>query len=352
MKIHFSSLLGNEEVKRGLDRMISTDRISHSLLFTGIDGVGKSLFAKLLAQTLIGTDRVDHPDLHIYRPEGRAAMHSIDSMRAFSSEVYTYPNESKKKVFIIEEADRMLPTSANALLKTFEEPARATYIILLTSTKQNLLPTILSRCQTIYFKPLSEESIAQYLQTLGYELEKVKNISKRSLGSISRALSLLKEPCIQTLILDALAKGKLASYRELLALVDSLDSAFSSLRESFLSTISKEAAELELFTPLQKEIYEKEIEGQVALYILEQFHLFFEDILSWYRDLEVLRCAGTPALLLHKEYEQDLFQALQRAESCSFDRATTAIKEAKMQISRFSSIKSSLEALFLKLNLF
>src|SRR4051812_17594000 len=138
----FFGIIGNEEIKASLKYMVATKRVGHSLLFAGRDGIGKSLFAMALAIEMLGGTPAQkqriidgtHPDLHIYRPEGKVAMHSIDSLRAFSDDVYMAPTEAPYKVFVMHDADRMLPTSANALLKTFEEPAPQTLIIMLTSS--------------------------------------------------------------------------------------------------------------------------------------------------------------------------------------------------------------------------
>ncbi len=78
-------------------------------------------------------------------------MHSIESVRNFIHEVSMAPYGSKYKVFIIHDAERMLPTSANALLKTFEEPSKNSVIILISNHADILIPTILSRCTVVRF---------------------------------------------------------------------------------------------------------------------------------------------------------------------------------------------------------
>lgn len=111
-----------------------------------------------VAQSLLHTKAEHHPDLHFYRPEGKTGMHSIASMRQLCDEVALPPHEAPVKVFIVTEAERMLETSANALLKTFEEPTERTHFILLTHHPERIAPTLLSRAQTFssageHYKP-------------------------------------------------------------------------------------------------------------------------------------------------------------------------------------------------------
>ncbi len=84
-------------------------------------------------------------------------------MRQLSEEIYLPPYEANWKVFIIHDADRMLSYSANALLKTFEEPPPRTLIILLSRSQASLLPTIVSRCYTLHFQNLPSSLIQNFL---------------------------------------------------------------------------------------------------------------------------------------------------------------------------------------------
>ncbi len=145
-------------MKEYLKKLSKNPFASRSLLFAGND---KKLmeeqaisFAKALLNDGGKVDAGNHPDLHILKPEGKIGLHSIASIRKLIDEVYLPPTEAPCKVFVIFDADRMLPTSANALLKTFEEPLKCTFIILLAPSPRNLLPTIVSRCQTLYFPQL------------------------------------------------------------------------------------------------------------------------------------------------------------------------------------------------------
>ena len=129
-----------------LEKMIASEKIPHALLFTGAKGAEK---ATAFASTLIGPP--PHPDIHEYFPEGKGNMHPIHTMRKLTEEVGFVPYQAKWKLFIIHEAEKMLPTSSNALLKTFEEPTAHTIILLLSKYPERMLPTVLSRCQKMDF---------------------------------------------------------------------------------------------------------------------------------------------------------------------------------------------------------
>jgi DNA polymerase III delta prime subunit len=138
-------------------KILESGKVPGTLLFVGSNLLEE---AKRFAAQLIGKKADGHPDVHIYLPEGKSGMHSIDNMRQFIDEMPLPPFVAPVKVFIIDEAERMLPTSSNALLKTCEEPPPDTCIILLSSEPEALLPTILSRCRKVIFtttRPLSEQ---------------------------------------------------------------------------------------------------------------------------------------------------------------------------------------------------
>jgi len=163
--------------KERLDQMIQTETIPHALLFVG-GGSEKAAyeFAKDViclsgAHHAKKVESKAHPDLHIYQPEGKLGMHPIQALRELSLEASMASFESKWKVFIIEMAERMLPTSANALLKTLEEPPPFTLILLLSNRPEKILPTLRSRCQTIEF-PFYQHSQVEILKFLAHKISK------------------------------------------------------------------------------------------------------------------------------------------------------------------------------------
>ncbi|NGX37470.1 MAG: DNA polymerase III subunit gamma/tau [Chlamydiae bacterium] len=117
--------------------------------------------ALALAKELIGSAKIDsgnHPDLHIYIPEGKSDLHPMANMQTLIREMALPPFESPCKVFLIEDAEKMLPSASNALLKTLEEPSPDTFFILLTNHPDRLLPTVRSRLHPISYTQIDPEA--------------------------------------------------------------------------------------------------------------------------------------------------------------------------------------------------
>ena len=192
----FSTLIGNEEVKETLRRLLASGRMPGSLLFTGSEGVGKKLFALELAKALncrhrAGVEACDqcsscrriakstfppfsdpddnkermiwseHGDLAMVRPYKQIIR--VKPIRELEREANFRPFEGAARVFIIEDADYMNESSSNALLKVLEEPPATSHLILTTTNATALLPTIRSRCQVIGFAPIAADQIEQFL---------------------------------------------------------------------------------------------------------------------------------------------------------------------------------------------
>lgn len=156
-------------------------RLPHALLVTGENGVGKRLFANALAGLLV-CERPDmaggapcgsckqcelvsagtHPDIRVYTPE-KSRMIKIDQIRALSSFAVGSPQVAGRKVAIIDRADQLNINSANALLKTLEEPADDVTLVLLQESGRPVLPTIRSRCQSLLVGTPGREQAAQWL---------------------------------------------------------------------------------------------------------------------------------------------------------------------------------------------
>ncbi len=132
-----------------LSQMISSRQIPHALLFTGPRGAKLDEAARQFAIDLVGQH--PHPDVHEYFPEGKSEMHPIANLRKLTEDVGFVPYQAEKKLYILHEAEKMLPTSSNALLKTFEEPTSKTVIVLLSHHPEKMLSTILSRCRLVNF---------------------------------------------------------------------------------------------------------------------------------------------------------------------------------------------------------
>ena len=118
---------------------------------------------------------------------------TVDQIRALSADAIVLPNEAKRKVYIIDEAETMNPAAQNALLKTLETPPGDAMFILISEASGGLLPTILSRCLTVRFHDLSPEDCAGVLVSRGIDPESARRLAGMSQGSVGRALELSRD---------------------------------------------------------------------------------------------------------------------------------------------------------------
>jgi hypothetical protein len=150
-----------KKVREHLAQMLTSGKIPHAILLGGARNREKKTEAYWFARNLLDTKKSidNHPDIHLLFPEGKTEMHPISALRQLIHDASLAPFESSWKVFILHEAEKMLPTSSNALLKVLEEPPSHTLIFLLSDHPERLLPTIISRCQTIDFPPATDVDI-------------------------------------------------------------------------------------------------------------------------------------------------------------------------------------------------
>ena len=205
----WSSIQGHEQIKNDLRQLLAEKRLPHALLFTGIEGIGKNLTAKVLAKVLLCSgeekpcnicpscrafDAKNHPDFYYLEPEGKANNIKIEQIRQMQSQIALSPYLADKRVVIINDAETMNEAAENSLLKTLEEPTGDVVFILVTANKDLLLPTILSRCMKLYFAPLSEDEIKIILKSkYAVNEDKATVIAKLSGGSMKRAISFLDD---------------------------------------------------------------------------------------------------------------------------------------------------------------
>jgi DNA polymerase-3 subunit delta' len=196
----FENVIGHEKSKNLLRMFLENKNIPHAFLFYGQEGIGKKLVAKEFAKYLfcengtacgkcnpcIKLERGSHPDIIII--EGDSSI-GIDQSRMLSKEICEYPYESEKRVIIIDQAETLTREAANALLKTLEEPPPYNHFFLITSAEKEIPSTIRSRCNRVFFTPLSREQLKQYfLQRPDTDEERADLLADISYGSIGCGL--------------------------------------------------------------------------------------------------------------------------------------------------------------------
>jgi DNA polymerase-3 subunit delta' len=196
----FDNIIGHEKSKNLLRMFLENKNIPHAFLFYGQEGIGKKLVAKEFAKHLfcehrsacgecnpcIKLDRGSHPDLILIEGDNSIG---IDQSRMLSKEICEYPYESEKRVIIIDQAETLTREAANALLKTLEEPPPYNHFFLITSAEKEIPPTIRSRCNRVFFTPLSREQLKHFfLQSTDADEERADLLAGISYGSISCGL--------------------------------------------------------------------------------------------------------------------------------------------------------------------
>ncbi|MEK6607890.1 MAG: DNA polymerase III subunit delta' [Myxococcota bacterium] len=202
----FASIVGQEHAIEGLRRAARADRLAGAYLFAGPAGVGKATAARALARALDcdegdpescapchACDRIEremHPDVPWLRPDGASI--KIEQVRDLQLRLAHRPNEARRRVVIVDPADKLYPNAQNALLKLLEEPRLDTHIVLISAAPHRLLPTVRSRCQRVTFVPLGAKAIAKLCEARGADTARAGEAARLCDGSVGRAIALLE----------------------------------------------------------------------------------------------------------------------------------------------------------------
>ncbi len=199
----FDDVIGNEEVKNYLRKSIENNNILHSYMFIGTEGIGKLKLAKEFAKYILCLDSNEencackscicydgnnHPDFELINETGETI--KIEQIRNLVNKVIEKPIVSNRKVYIINDSEKITKEAQNCLLKTLEEPPEFVTIILIASNENLILNTIKSRCMKIKFSNISDKDLCFYAKNnLGYE-KISENLLKTFGGSIGKAINL------------------------------------------------------------------------------------------------------------------------------------------------------------------
>ena len=232
----FSELVGQEHVSGTLRQSIKQGRVSHSYLFCGPRGSGKTTTARIIAKAVNCLDTQDGDPcdtcticrsinggqfMDIIELDA-ASNRGIDEIRDIREKVNFSPAQGQRKVYIIDEAHMLTDAASNAFLKTLEEPPDHIIFVLCTTEAHRILPTIISRCQRFDFRRIGSELIYGRLaditdsEGVSVDPEALRLVSRHAAGSLRDAENLL-----QQLVVSAGEGVTLKQVEELLGLDNS-----------------------------------------------------------------------------------------------------------------------------------
>jgi len=211
--VPFSEIIGQERAIQFLKQAMARERMPHAYLFVGIHGVGKTATAMALTQAVNCLEPVkeegcghcrscrqilggNFPDLFTVNPDGQFI--KIEQIRELNHSFSFKPVSGRYRVSIIRQAESMTEEAANSFLKTLEEPPEGNILILNVTEPLDLLPTIVSRCQKVSFRPIPAPLLTKWLIDHKQATEaKAEVLARISEGSLGKALEMEDEGFFQ-----------------------------------------------------------------------------------------------------------------------------------------------------------
>ena len=345
----FASVPEQPEATRLLTAALS-DGGAHAYLLHGPRGVGKRAAAFAFASAVLGDERrVEaraHPDLYVLQPLGE--MIRIDDIRALRHDLHMRPFEADRRVYLVLDAERMNEEAADALLKDLEEPPPYAVIVLVAGELGPLPPTILSRCQLVPFRRLSESAVRQWIAAHAPDRseDEVRVLARASGGRLDRARRLLDPDAAARR--DELIAAARAVYRDdlqpaeaagvLLAVAASRAEEAREQEQAVVDTLDLPARDAEQRVKRAQRGAERD-EVLAALEGLE----------AWYRDLVVVG-AEADAAVVHADRLEELHQDVALGTVDGAVEAAEAVRETWRALEEFNLNPSlALEALFVRL---
>ncbi len=318
----FDTVPGQQQIKELFTRALRDGSLSHAYLLSGPEGLGKTRFARELAVALVSScggcgacpecaraRRGVHPDLHVVEPEGDVIR--VEQVDPLIADLSLKPFGAERRVWLLPEVDHLHPAAANKLLKSIEEPPQHVFFLLVSDHLQRVLPTIVSRCQLVEFRPLSDAEVAAYLgESLGLKGVEAESLARLAAGSVERAARLAE---------DARGAGRRAQYLRYAsalltvvhgqeatearrAFVNVLAAHFDDIKEGTAARLGERRAELEQQFQDKSDLawHAKRAEDQARREETRRRRLATMDavdILSaWLRDLWVVACGASDVL--------------------------------------------------------
>lgn len=321
----FSDIIGQEQLKEHLQSAISMNKVSHAYIINGERSSGKEFIAKVFAATLQcekgGVEpcmechsckqalSANQPDI-IFITHEKPNTISVEDIRAqINNDIVIKPYSSPRKIYIINEGEKMTVQAQNALLKTLEEPPEYAVILILTSNVDTLLPTILSRCVVLNMKPVPDNKVKKFL------------------------MEELEVPDYKANICVAFARGNIGKAKML-----ATSEEFDKVKEEAV-TLVKYINDMELSEIVKAIKKISEYKFDVTDYL---------DILSvWYRDVLLFKATKDANSLIFKDELQSIRKTADRSTYEGIEIIVKALQQAKRRLEANVNFDLTMELLLL-----
>ena len=378
----FDDLVGQEHIIEILQGAVAASRtgeesqeMTHAWVFTGPPGSGRSSAAVAFAQALIcpnngcgtcsdcnSTKTHGHPDVEIIRTEGLSI--KVEEVRELLTRVAWAPSMGGWRVVVMEDADRLTESAANALLKAIEEPGTRTVWLLCAPTLHDVLPTIRSRCRHLQLRTPSLEAVTNVLINRDHIAPGMADFAARvSQGHIGRAKYLATNESVRsnrmTIMQLPLQLGSLAAAFQ--AAQTLVDLATTEANESSAEGDEKEIEKLQeaygkgatgrgMATGGAKAVkeLEKEQKSRSTRMVRDSIDGALLDIATFYRDVMMVQSGNTDSMINTDMREQIESYAVNSPSHSTINKIN-AIMEARENLARNSAPLVTCEALMCQL---
>ena len=321
----FKDIIGQEQLKEHLQNAISTNKVSHAYIINGERSSGKEFIARIFAMTLQcekgGVDPCNEchsckqalsnnqPDI-IYISHEKPNTIGVEDIRSqINNDIGIKPYSSPRKIYIINEGEKMTPQAQNALLKTLEEPPEYAVILILTTNVEALLPTVLSRCVALHMKPVPDALVKKYL------------------------MEQLAIPDYKANICVAFARGNIGKAKLLAS-----SEEFEKVKDEAISLV-KNINDMEIHEIVKaiKKISEYKFDVNDYLDIL----------MAWYRDVLFFKATKDVNSLVFKEEIQQIMRVSDRSTYEGIETIVNALQSAKKRLEANVNFDLTMELLLL-----
>lgn len=322
---NYSDIIGHEDIVKHFKSSIELGKVSHAYILNGEKGVGKKTLAAVVSKSLqcecggpdpcnsckscLQAESNNQPDI-IWVNHEKPNVISVDEIRTqILNDIDLKPYSSKYKIYIVPDAQMMNPQAQNALLKTLEEPPEYAIIMLLTTSVDKFLPTILSRCIVLNFKPVEPLDVIEYLTNqIGVDNATARFCMDFAQGNLGKAVRLAISPEYNEIKEDSV---------RLLRQIDSMDT------EDIITAVK-----------------------QMGRYKLDVTD-YIDIMTMWFRDILMVKISNSPNKLIFKNEYSVMHKQAARVSYEGLEEILAAMDKLKIRLEANVNYEIAMELMLL-----